>query len=437
MKIQIKDNAQKRTLNKQDIKTLSLSSLGGTLEFYDFIIFIFFANVISHLFFPTNLNPFWSSLNTYGAFAAGYFARPLGGIIMAHFGDKTGRKKMFMLSILLMVIPTFLVGILPTFEVIGYFAPTILLLVRILQGIAIGGELPGAWVFISEHVNKKHLGFALGILTGCVVGGILLGSIVTFFINILFTSEQISNFAWRIPFILGGVFGIISIFLRKYLQETPIFKEMQANKTLVKLPIKEVLKTSKIGILISTLMTWVLTGCIIVLVLLMPNMMQKILQTPNINIILIQMLTIFSVALGCIISGILADKFGIAKTCCTFGVAFSISNLIYFHNLYSGGVVSNIFIWYVLSGFFGGIMNFTPLIMVNIFRPNIRFSGLSFSYNLAYALFGGLAPILVISLSNYNPMWIGYYLAFLGFIAICVGLYLQLNSFNKSQNPFI
>ena len=215
----------KMQLKKSEVKILGLSSLGGMLEFYDFIIFVFFTNVISSLFFPSTLSPFWAAMNTYGAFAAGYFARPLGGIIMAHFGDKSGRKKMFMLSILLMVIPTFVLGLMPTFESIGYVAPIVLLIVRILQGIAIGGELPGAWVFVYEHSNQHSLGFHLGIFTSAVVSGILLGSIVTLAVNMSFTQEEIKEYAWRIPFVLGGIFGIISLFLRKFLNETPVFQE--------------------------------------------------------------------------------------------------------------------------------------------------------------------------------------------------------------------
>ncbi|MCV3436424.1 MFS transporter, partial [Campylobacter lari] len=134
-----------KNLSKKDIKVLGLSSLGGTLEFYDFIIFVFFASYISKNFFPENLSPFWQMFNTYGIFAAGYLARPLGGIVMAHFGDKFGRKKMFMLSILLMVVPTFMLAFIPAYESIGYLCIVFLVFVRVCQGIAIGGELPGAW----------------------------------------------------------------------------------------------------------------------------------------------------------------------------------------------------------------------------------------------------------------------------------------------------
>src|SRR5512140_2484472 len=147
-------------LKRSDYRTLTLAALGGTLEFYDFIIFVFFAGVIGQLFFPPDMPDWLRQVQTFGIFAAGYFARPLGGIIMAHFGDLFGRKRMFMLSILLMALPTLAIGLLPTYAVIGVWAPLLLLALRIMQGSAIGGEVPGAWVFVTEHVPKRHVGFA-------------------------------------------------------------------------------------------------------------------------------------------------------------------------------------------------------------------------------------------------------------------------------------
>ena len=122
-----------RPLNRQDYKTLSLAALGGALEFYDFIIFVFFAVVIGELFFPADIPEWLRQFQTFGIFAAGYLARPLGGIIMAHFGDLIGRKRMFTLSIILMALPTLLIGLLPTYAVLGIAAPLLLLLLRILQ----------------------------------------------------------------------------------------------------------------------------------------------------------------------------------------------------------------------------------------------------------------------------------------------------------------
>ncbi len=141
-----------RRLNRQDYKTLTLAALGGALEFYDFIIFVFFAAVVGDLFFPADMPEWLRLVQTFGIFAAGYLARPLGGIVMAHFGDLVGRKKMFTLSILLMALPTLAMGLLPTYASIGIAAPLLLLLMRVLQGAAIGGEVPGAWVFVAEHV---------------------------------------------------------------------------------------------------------------------------------------------------------------------------------------------------------------------------------------------------------------------------------------------
>src|ERR1700727_3602798 len=132
-----------RRLTARDYKTLSLATLGGLLEFYDFIIFVFFANTIGQLFFPPEIPEWVRQFQTFGIFAAGYLARPLGGVVMAHFGDTRGRKRMFTLSVLLMAIPTLLIGLLPTYQSIGLAAPLLLLSMRVLQGVAIGGEAPG------------------------------------------------------------------------------------------------------------------------------------------------------------------------------------------------------------------------------------------------------------------------------------------------------
>ena len=171
-------NAASRPLTKQDYKTLSLAALGGALEFYDFIIFVFFANAIGQLFFPPEMPEWLRLLQTFGIFAAGYVVRPLGGIVMAHFGDLLGRKRMFTLSILMMAVPTLLIGLLPTYATIGLAAPLLLLLMRVFQGAAVGGEVPGAWVFVSEHVPNRFTGFACGVLTAGLTVGILLGSLV-------------------------------------------------------------------------------------------------------------------------------------------------------------------------------------------------------------------------------------------------------------------
>ncbi|HEF1684837.1 TPA: MFS transporter, partial [Campylobacter jejuni] len=237
---------RKSKFETKEIKILGLSSLGGTLEFYDFIIFVFFAEYIANVFFPKDMSEFWALLNTYGAFAAGYLARPLGGIVMAHFGDKFGRKNMFMLSILLMVLPTFVLAFIPGYETLGFLAPVLLILIRIFQGIAIGGELPGAWVFVREYCQEKQKAFFLSCLNSAMALGILLGSIVFLIINAFFSIEEIAAYAWRIAFFVGGIFGIISIYLRRFLQETPVFKQMKKESSLSSFPLKDLFKEKDI-----------------------------------------------------------------------------------------------------------------------------------------------------------------------------------------------
>ncbi|MBK3152631.1 MFS transporter, partial [Escherichia coli] len=174
---------------------------------------------------------------------------------------------MFTLSILLMALPTLAIGLLPTYSSVGIIAPLLLLLMRILQGAAIGGEVPGAWVFVAEHVPEKRIGIACGTLTAGLTVGILLGSVVATLINTSLTPQGIHDGGWRIPFLLGGVFGLIAMYLRRWLQETPIFLEMQQRKALAQeLPVKAVALKHQKAVVISMLLTWLLSAGVVVVI---------------------------------------------------------------------------------------------------------------------------------------------------------------------------
>src|ERR1700730_6877771 len=230
-------------LPTSEVRILSLASIGGALEFYDFVIFVFFATVIGKLFFAASLPNWVRQAQTFGIFAAGYLARPIGGIVMAHFGDTHGRKRVFTFSVLLMAIPTLLIGLLPTYQSIGVAAPLLLLLMRIMQGVAIGGDAPGVCVFVAEHARSGRVGFPVGLLTSGLSFGILLGSLMATCLNQVFSQAQIAAGAWRIPFLIGGVFGFIAMWLRRWLKETPVFEEMQKRAKLSReLPLGVVLK---------------------------------------------------------------------------------------------------------------------------------------------------------------------------------------------------
>jgi MFS family permease len=411
------------TLSRSDYRTLMLAALGGALEFYDFIIFVFFAVVIAQLFFPPDMPDWLRQLQTFGIFAAGYLARPLGGIVMAHFGDLLGRKRMFMLSIFLMSVPTLAIGLLPTYAVIGIWAPLSLLALRVLQGAAIGGEVPGAWVFVSEHVPPRHVGFACGTLTAGLTGGILLGSLVATAINKLYAPAELLAQGWRVPFIIGGMFGLLSAWLRQWLHETPVFREMQLRQMLAdELPLKTVIRAHRPAVILTMLMTWLLSAAIVVMILMTPTLVQKLYAIPATAALRANSIATVFLSIGCVLFGTLADRYGAGKVL-LFGCAMlGITSALFYRQM--SVVPQNINEWYALCGFFVGVIGVVPSVAVKAFPPVVRFSGLSFSYNVAYAVFGGLTPVMVSMLLPLDPLAPAHYVEVLSAVGMMIGLYL-------------
>jgi MFS family permease len=413
-----------RPLNRSDYQTLSLSALGGALEFYDFIIFVFFAAVVGKLFFPADMPEWLRQLQTFGIFAAGYLARPLGGIVLAHFGDLLGRKRMFTLSIFMMAVPTLLMGLLPTYAQIGLWAPLCLLLLRIVQGAAIGGEVPGAWVFVAEHVPARRVGFACGTLTSGLTIGILLGSLMATLINRLFTPEQLLDFAWRLPFLLGGVFGLLAVFLRRWLAETPVFAELHQQRALAaEVPLKAVLRDHRPAIVLSMLLTWVLSAAIVVLILMTPSVLQTAFGFAPALTLQANSLAIVCLSVGCIAAGLLADRFGSGRVLMLGSLLLASAAWVFYSSMATRPDL--LLPLYALTGLAVGMIGAIPRVLVTAFPPAVRFSGLSFSYNLAYAVFGGLTPMAVAFLLKYSALGPAYYVVALCALGLAVGLYLR------------
>ncbi|MFG1427473.1 MFS transporter [Roseixanthobacter glucoisosaccharinicivorans] len=403
-----------RRLNASDYRTLVLSALGGALEFYDFIIFVFFVTVLGHLFFPPGIPDWLVQLQAFGIFAAGYLARPLGGIVLAHFGDTLGRKRMFTLSIFLMALSTLGIAFLPSYQSIGIAAPVLLLAMRVLQGAAIGGEVPGAWVFVSEHVPAGRVGLACGILTCGLTSGILLGSLVATAINRSFTPAEIHDWAWRVPFLLGGIFGFCAVYLRSWLEETPIFKEMKARKALAaELPVKLVMRRYGPQVLLSMALTWMLSAAIVVVILMTPTLLQTRYGISAADALTANSLATLTLSIGCVLTGLMCDRFGAGRVL-ALG-SFCLGASVYALYALVGAQPGLLLPLYGLAGFFVGIISATPFVMVRIFPPAVAFSGVSFSYNVAYAVFGGLTPLLVTLALQIDPMAHAHYL-----VAVCV-----------------
>jgi MFS transporter, MHS family, proline/betaine transporter len=411
------------TLSRSDYRTLVLAALGGTLEFYDFIIFVFFAVVIGQLFFPPDMPDWLRQLQTFGIFAAGYLARPLGGIVMAHFGDLFGRKRMFMLSIFLMAVPTLAIGLLPVYADIGNWAPLSLLALRVLQGIAVGGEVPGAWVFVAEHVPPRRVGFACGTLTAGLTGGILLGSLVATAINKLYAPADLLTQGWRVPFIIGGMFGLLSAWLRQWLHETPVFREMQARQALAsELPLKTVIQAHRPAVILTMLMTWLLSAAIVVMILMTPPLVQKLYAIPAAIALQANSIATLFLCLGCVVFGGLADRYGAGRVLMAGCAMLGITSALFYQQVRVAP--QNINELYALCGFFVGVIGVVPSVATMAFPPVVRFSGLSFSYNIAYAVFGGLTPVAVIKLLQFDSMAPAHYVEALSAVGVLIGFHL-------------
>jgi MFS family permease len=414
-------------LSRLDHKTLWLATLGGVLEFYDFIIFVFFANTIGQLFFPPGVPDWVQQLQTFGIFAVGYLVRPLGGVFMAHAGDLRGRKRMFTFSIFLMGLSTLGIGLLPTYATLGPLAPVCLLVLRIGQGAAVGGEVPGAWVFVSEHVHRSRVGIACGLLTAGLTAGILLGSLVATGLNIL-PPEQLTKYGWRIAFLLGGVFGLISVYLRRLLSETPVFEELRAQQALAaELPLKAVLRDYRPAIILSGLLTWFLSGVIVVIILMTPALLEKGYHVPRTESLQANCLATLSLSAGCVLTGWLTDRLEPARVllvgCPLLGIAA--------YQLYVGVRTNPALVMplYAVAGLTVGIVAVVPYVMINAFPPRIRFTGVSFSYNIAYAIFGGLTPLIVASLLKFDPLAPAHYIGAVCFIGFGVAIFLFASRF--------
>jgi MFS family permease len=421
-----------RPLTRRDAKTLVLAALGGALEYYDFIIFVFFTSVIGQLFFPPETPDWLRQLQAFGLFAAGYLARPLGGIVMAHFGDRSGRKRMFTLSVFLMAIPTLLIGLLPTYATLGYAAPLALLVLRILQGAAVGGEVPGAWTFVAEHVPERRVGFACGTLTSGLTVGIVLGSLIATWVNSTWSADEVQAFAWRIPFLVGGVFGFLAVFLRRLLAETPVFEEMRRRQELVEgLPLRVVLAGHGRAVLVSMLLTWVLTAGIVVVILMTPTLIQKLFGIAAAQTLAANSLATVGLSIGCIVFGLLADRFGAERMLMLGCAALLVATYVLYFGLARGP--EHLDSLYAAAGFCVGVVGVIPTILVRAFPAPVRFSGISFAYNIAYAIFGGLTPLLVTLLMKDQPFAPAHYVAALCGLGIATAAWVAASASAPSR----
>ncbi|NWB98997.1 MFS transporter [Pseudomonas gingeri] len=416
-----------RRFSRADYKTLGLAALGGSLEIYDFIIFVFFALTLSELFFPPQMPEWLRLLQSFGIFVTGYLARPLGGILMAHFADRVGRKRVFSLSILMMALPCLLIGVMPTYEQIGYWAPLTLLLLRILQGAAVGGEVPSAWVFVAEHAPLGHRGYALGVLQAGLTFGYLLGALTATTLARIYSPAEILDFAWRYPFLLGGVFGVIGVWLRRWLSETPMFMALRARREIgEELPLREVLRNHRRALLPAILLTCVLTSAVVVFVVIPPTVMQRSFGMSASHTFALSSLGIVFLNIGCVLAGLLVDRIGAWRAVLIYSLLLPLGTFVLYGSLINGA--QWISVAYAIAGLACGVVGAVPSVMVGLFPTRIRVSGISFTYNIAYAVWASTTPLLLIALMPWSPWVCVAYCVLMGSVGALTAYFFSMRS---------
>lgn len=420
---------------EKNIRVIAVSAIGAVLEFYDFIIYLLLAPILAQLFFHGSV--FFSLMETYAVFAIGYFFRPIGGIILAHFGDKFGRKKTFLFTIFLMTFSTFFIGALPTTGLIWGTAPILLLFFRICQGIAVGGELPASITFVFEHLpkNKRIIGCAIIFASNSC--GILLASlVVSLFTNIL-SNEAMLVWGWRPPFFIGAIIGAIGIYIRYNLTDTPAFLELEKSGLLTKIPFFELLKKQRFETILCSILTLTTAILFTSIVLMMPLILNSFLgyNLPKVQLCsnyLLCILVASTIFLPTLIEKLNFSslKFFIVGVLI---VALTIFPTIYFAKTF---LIYPLVLTCVLLSLSTGLWNgISPSVLAKCFPANVRFSGISTSYNIALAIGGGCTPMIITGLvEKFNSIFAFAFMIFISSLVCIVTLLILIarNNIGKS-----
>jgi len=391
-------------------KVLVSAISGNILEYYDFTVYTVFVEIIGRVFFP-NFSKFSQILSALAIFAVGFITRPIGGIVFGYIADTFGRRISLILSMLGMTIPTIAIGLTPSYHEIGIFAPILLVVFRLIQGLCISGEGAGTAIFVLEHQHHLRPGF----VTGLVHASNIVGTIIASFVGLIISHYyRDSHYHWRFAFILGGVFGICALYLRLKLSETPVFKMALEKKTTLKSPFRSVLKNSWRAMLI-TFCCGAITSSIVYLVKTYVKVFyHDVMLLDNRISLLYLSYSCFILMISMPIFGYISDLFGKTRTivCSVLTIFVSIIPVLM---LMSGQSTMEHFIALTLLGALAGsISGVSYLFIISLFKPEERFSGVAFSFNSGIAVFGGTSAAISRYLIeytglNYAP---GFYIMF-------------------------
>lgn len=370
-----------------------LASLGGTLEFYDFVIFGIFAKDIADAVFPS-ASPIVSLMASFAAFAAGYLARPIGGIVLSHYGDRYGRRKVFLWSVFVMSGATLGMGLVPSYAQVGVAASVLMVTLRLIQGFCLGGELPGALTYVVE-TGPRIAPLVCGVVFACVTMGVAVATGVSLSVRTLLDPALVPTYGWRIAFVLGGLGGVLSFWLRRSLEESPEFERMKSLAS--RQPFRELLRTHTTHVVVGCAVL-AGTGCFNGLFFShLPAYLSGVLQYDPRQAIYSQTVGVVASAIGILFTGWLGDRIP-PRYLLRTGVGLLLVFAYPFYMALETRAV-NLTLLLVLAGLAAGLTNGSfACLLTDLFPTRIRFTGVALVFNISFTVFSGTAPLVATTL---------------------------------------
>lgn len=401
-------------MKKMRRKVVSASVIGSMMEWYDFFLYaVIAALILNKQYFPTDA-PFISNLMAWGSVAVAFVSRPLGGVIFGHFGDRVGRKGMLMLTLVIMGGSTVLMGLLPTYNQIGILAPILLISLRVLQGIGLGGEWGGAVLMTYEYAEKHNRCLISGLTQMGLALGMFLASGTIGLLSMLLSEEAFFAWGWRVPFLASAILVVVGWYIRTSVMETPEFEKARKKeeaKKKNKAPLVELFANHKKRVLAAFLARGIGGVGFNIMATYVIAFLTQIMNVPKESaLIAVNVGTVF-MSIMIPIAGWLGDRFGLMRVfiiaCILEGLcAFPIFYLI----MHSGG---NIFLLcggiVIYLGFIHGIVSsLNPSMFSSLFPTKVRYTGISFTFQGGSMIFSGLTPMIALTLvqMNDNQPWL-------------------------------
>ncbi len=410
------------------VKVVFASLIGTAVEWYDFFLYgSAAALVFGTLFFPES-DPVTATLLAFGTYALGFVARPLGGIVFGHFGDRVGRKKMLVVALMMMGIATFAIGLLPTYATIGVAAPILLLVCRLMQGFAVGGEWGGAVLMAAEHGDEKNRGFWSSWPQAGVPLGNLMATGVLFLLAAVQSDADFEAWGWRIPFLLSAVLVLIGLYVRLQLEESPVYQEAKAEiaqkqQSDSHLPILDVIRTYPKEVFIAMGMRMAENISYYIFTVISITYVTTYLEADK--GLILKMLLIAAAFQFFLIPalGAVSDRVGRRPLYLVGAVGVAAWSFVFFgllEDMTSGSVLLA-----VTVGLFFHSLMYAPqaAFFSELFGTSVRYTGASVGYQLASIFAGALAPIIALELlgddiANANTFAVGVYVTIASVITV-------------------